>query len=426
VAGDAPLLGHAGDGALSRLGVLAEREFRLLFLGRTVSILGSAMAPIGLAFAVLDATGSKADLGYVLAARFLPQVFFLLLGGVWADRLPRHQVMVWSSIGSGASQLGAGALVLSGNVRIWELALLAAANGTASSFFMPANSGVVPQTVPGERLVEANALLRLAINATNILGASLGGILVAATSPGVAIVADGVSYLLGAVFIGLMHVRAADRIAGSSVLHELRVGWREFRSRTWLWVIVVQFALVNAAESGSVNVVGPAVAKAHLGGAAWWGAALTAQSLGFVLSGLLMLRLRPARILRTATFAVFPIALFPLSLVLPLAAPLVVAAAFLTGVAIEIFGVLWDTTMQQEIPHDRLSRVSAYDMLGSVCIVPLGLAAAGPIAQTVGNRATLLGAAALVVASTALALLSRDVRTIRRRAPLALAEDVAA
>jgi MFS family permease len=203
------------------------------------------------------------------------------------------------------------------------------------------------------------------------------------------------------------------------MLHELRVGWREFSSRTWLWAIVVQFAVVNAAESGAVNVLGPAVSKAHFGGAAWWGAALTAQSLGLVLCGAMMLRYRPRRILLVATLAIFPMALFPLSLARPVAAPLVVLAGFLAGFFVEIFGVLWDTAYQQEIPHDRLSRVSAYDAVGSFVLIPLGLAVVGPVAEALGTRATLLAAAALVAVPTALVLLSRDVRTLERRRPAA-------
>jgi MFS family permease len=378
-------------------------------------MLGNAIAPIGLAFAVLDLTGSKADLGYVLAARSLPQVVFLLLGGVWADRLPRHVVMVESSLASGASQLAVGALLLSGSARIWELAALAAVNGTSSAFFYPASSGVVPQTVPDGILQQANALLRLGLNATTIVGASIGGLLVAATSPGVAIVADGVTFLLGAVFVGLMHLPPGARVPGSTILHELRVGWGEFRSRTWLWAIVAQFSIVNAAAGGSTNVLGPAVSKAHFGGAAWWGAALTAQALGLVLCGTMMLRYRPRRLLLVATLAIFPMALFPLSLAWAGAAIVVVACAFLAGFFVEIFGVLWSTAMQQQIPRDRLSRVSAYDALGSFVFVPIGLAAAGPIAEAAGTRTTLVGAAVLIVVPTALVLLSRDVRTLGRR-----------
>jgi hypothetical protein len=266
-------------------------------------------------------------------------------------------------------------------------------------------------------LQQANATLRLAQNSTTIMGYALGGVLVAATSPGAAIVIDGVSFALGALFIGLMHLPPGARVPGSTVLHELRIGWSEFSGRTWLWAIVAQFAIVNAVETGSVNVLGPAIAKAHFGGAAWWGAALTAQAIGLVVCGAMMLRYRPRRLLLVATFAIFPMALFPLSLARPLAAPLVVCAAFLTGFFIEIFGVLWDTAMQQQIPHDKLSRVSSYDALGSFVFIPIGLAAAGPIADAIGTRAALLGAAALVVVPTALVLLSRDVRTLEQQSP---------
>lgn len=373
------------------------------------------MAPLGLAFAVLDITGSKADLGYVLTARAVPQVVFLLFGGVLADRLPRHHVMVASSIVSGASQLTAGSLVLAGHAHIWELGVLGAVNGTSTAFFFPANNGVVPQVVPLRSLQQANALLRLGINATNIAGASLGGILVAVTSPGVAIVVDGVSFVLGAVFIGLMRLPPGQRIPGSTMLRELRAGWGAFSSRTWLWTIVVQFALVNAVLTGSTNVLGPAVSRAHFGGAVWWGIALTGQSVGLVLCGTLMLRFRPRRMLFVATLAIFPLALFPLSLARPWAAPLVVLAGFVTGFCMEIFGVLWDTTYQQEIPHDMLSRVSAYDAFGSWVLTPLGLAVFGPIAQSVGTGATLYAAAVLIVVPTALVLLSREVRTLTRR-----------
>ena len=400
---------------MSRLGPLREREFRLLFAGQLVSRLGSAMAPVALAFAILDLTGSASDLGIVLAARQVPTILLLLLGGVWADRLPRHHVMVASNLVSGASQAVAGALLLAGGARLWHLAALAAVNGASSAFFFPASQGVVPQTVPEPLLQHANATLRLAVNGTNITGAALGGVLVAATDPGTAIVIDAASYVVAAACVGAMRVPPGLRMEGSTVLRELRDGWREFWARAWLWAIVIQFGVVNAAANGAVSVLGPAVAKRHLGGAAGWGVVLTAESVGFVLSGVLMLRWRPHRILRTATYSVFGIALILVALALPAPLPVVIAAAFATGFCIEIFGVLWDTTMQQEIPPEKLSRMSSYDALGSWVLMPIGFAAAGPIAESVGVRATFVGATLLVLAATALVLLSRDVRMLRRR-----------
>jgi MFS family permease len=171
---------------------------------------------------------------------------------------------------------------------------------------------------------------------------------------------------------------------------------------------------VNAAEQGTEQVLGPAIAKAHLGGATAWGAVLTAQSIGFVAGGLVILRLRPQRMLLAATLGFLLTVPFLLALSVPLAIVGVVAAAALAGIGIEVFQVLWDTTLQQEIAQEKLSRVSSYDALGSFVLIPLGLAAAGPIAQVVGTRPTILGAAALSLTATLAVLLVRDVRTIRR------------
>ena len=401
---------------MSRLGPLREREFRLLFAGRTISMLGSAMAPVGLAFAVLNTLhGSATDLGLVLAARQATVVALLLFGGVWADRLPRHQVMVVSNLLSAASQATTASLLLSGHAQLWHLAALAAVNGASSAFFFPASIAVIPQTVPVPMLQQANATLRLALNGTNIIGFAIGGVAVAATSPGVAIAIDAGSYGLAALCIGAMHLPAGFRMEGSTVLHELRDGWRDFWSRAWLWAIVIQFGVVNAAQSGAVNVLGPAVAKRHLGGPAAWGAILTAESVGVVLCGFLMLRWRPRRILRVATYSVFALAFVLVALAWPAPLPVVIGAAFLTGFCIEIFGVLWDTTVQQEIPQEKLSRITSYDALGSWVLMPIGFIVAGPVAAAVGVRATFIGAAVLVVASTVFVLLSRDVRTLERR-----------
>jgi MFS family permease len=399
-----------------RLGPFGHRDFRLLFLGRTTSFVGNAFANVALAFAVLELTGSKADLGYVLAARSLPQVLFLLAGGIWADRLPRHRVMVVSNVLSGLSQAAVAALLLSGHARIWELGALAAVNGMSSAFFFPASTGIVPQTVPRPLLQNANALLRLGLNASFIGGAALGGAIVAATSPGVGIACDAASFFLAALFIGLIRLPASLRMESSSFLADLGEGWREFSSRPWLWAIVAQFGFVNAAEQGCSQVLGPAIAKAHLGGAAAWGLVLTAQSIGFVAGGLLLLRLRPRRLLLAATLGFLLTIPFLLALSAP--APLVgvVAAAAVAGIGTEIFGVLWETTLQQEISQEKLSRVSAYDALGSFVLIPLGVAAAGPVAQAIGTRETILGAAAVSLTVTLAVLLVRDVRTIERRA----------
>jgi len=399
-----------------RNGPLGQREFRLLWLGRTTSFVGSAFANVALAFAVLDLTGSKADLGFVLAARAVPQVIFLLVGGIWADRLPRHLVMVTSNVISGASQGLIALLLLLGHAQIWQLMALAAVNGMSSAFFFPASSGIIPQTVPRPMLQSANAILRLGQNSSWIFGAALGGLVVAATSPGVGIAVDSATFFVAAFFTALIRIPTKLRMEGSNFLAELADGWREFSSRTWLWVIVLQFGFVNAIEQGTEGVLGPAISKEHFGGAAGWGFILTAQSLGLFAGGLILLRFRPRRLLLTGTLCFLLTIPFLLALAGPLPFPAVIALAAMAGLGIEIFGIMWDTTMQQEIPQEKLSRVYSYDALGSFVLIPLGYAVAGPVSEAVGTRATILGAAAISLTATLLVLLVRDVRTIERRA----------
>jgi MFS family permease len=398
-----------------RAGPLGQRPFRLLFLGRTTSFIGSAFANVALAFAVLDLTGSKADLGYVLAARSLPQVLFLLVGGIWADRLPRNRVMVGSNIASGLSQGAIAVLLLSGNAQVWHLLVLAAVNGLSSAFFFPAAVGIVPQTVPQRMLQSANSLLSLGSNASFIGGAALGGLVVAATSPGVGIAVDAASFFLAALFLALIRLPAALRMEASNFFAELAEGWREFVSRAWLWSIVLQFGFVNAIQLGTEGVLGPAIAKDHLGGAAAWGLILTAESIGLILGGLILLRLRPRQMLLAATLGYLLTVPFLLGLAGPAPLATLVVLAALAGIGTETFGILWETTFQQEIPEEKYSRVSSYDALGSFVLIPLGVAIAGPTAELIGTRATILAAAAISVTATLAVLFVRDVRTITRR-----------
>jgi MFS family permease len=394
---------------------LREREFRLLFASRTISLAGSAIAPVALAFAVLDLTGSKTDLGLILAAQQIPMILFLLVGGIWADRLPRNRVMLGANLVSALTQACAAALLIAGHAEVWHLAVLAAINGTALAFYFPASAGVTPQTVPAPLLQEANALLALARNATAIGGAALAGFIVAGFGPGVAIAFDAGTYFAAAVIVALMRLELGAREKAASFLSELATGWHEFRTRTWLWVIVLQFSVLLAVDVGAFSVLGPAVADEELGGAKAWGAILTGQAAGLLAGGIVGLRFRPRRMLLVATLAMLLTPATLVALSLPLALPLIVLAAAVAGAGLEVFVLLWNTTMQQEIPADKLSRVYSYDALGSFALLPVGLAAAGPIAELVGVRAALLGAAAISVAATLLVLLVDDVRTLERR-----------
>jgi MFS family permease len=400
-------------------GPLAERDFRLLFLGRTISLFGSAFAPIALAFAVVVLTGSPSDLGLVLSAYMLAHLVFLLAGGVWADRLPRNLVMVTSDLLSSGAQLAAAALLLTGVAQSWHLIVLAALRGGASAFFMPASTGLVPQVVSPGRLQQANALLSLSRNSTRIAGVALAGILVATLGPGWALALDGATYLLGAVFIAMLRVPHVKPAEEREFLRELSEGWREFRSRAWLCVTIVQFALINAYAIGAFLVLGPFVAEHHLGGAAAWGFILAAEAAGMIVAGVVALRYRPERPLLVATLAVLTMA--PLLALLGLAAPLalILPTAFVAGVGLELYGVFWDTTLQQHIPDEKLSRVSSYDVLGSFALIPVGVAVMGPISNAIGVADTLMGAALIVVLATIAVISVSDVRNLRRlEAPL--------
>jgi len=368
---------------------------------------------------VLDLTGSRADLGFVLAARAVPTVAFLLVGGIWADRLPRHQVMVGSNLVSGATQAAVAALLFSGHARVWQLAALAAVSGTSTAFFFPASSGIVPQTIPARLLQQANALLRLGLNGSAILGGAVAGFVVYATSPATGIAVDAVTFFTAAALLAAMRLPRSLHMESSNFLADLKLGWREFSGRTWLWAIVLQFGFVNAVQQGTEGVLGPAVSKQHFHGAAGWGLIGAAQAIGLVAGGVLMLRLRPRRMLLVATlgFLLSAPLLFGLAIPLPLVAVLLLAVT--AGIGTETFGVLWDTTMQQEIPEDRLSRVYSYDALGSFALIPLGLAAAGPIAELVGTRATLFAGGLVSVTATLAVLLVPEVRGLRRRGPIA-------
>jgi MFS family permease len=397
------------------LGPLAHQEFRLLFVGRAVSFLGNAVAPVALAFAVLDLTGSKSDLGLLLAARTLTQVLFLLVGGTVADRLPRHHVMVGSNVVSGAGQATIAVLLLTHHAELWHLVVLAVVNGFSTAFFFPASSGLIPQTVPPELLQQANATLRLVLNASSIAGAALGGVAVAAAGAGWAIAFDASTFLLAALFIGAMSVRAAEREEETKFLAELRDGWREFRARTWLWAVVLQFSFVNTAETGALFVLGPAVAKSRLGGAAAWGFILAAQAAGLIVGGLVALRYRPRRMLLVATFGILVMPIVLVALAETTSVPAIMAAAFVAGLGIETFGVLWDTTMQQQIPQAKLSRLYAYDMLGSLALMPVGYALVGPLSDAIGVEETLWAASACIVAVSVAVLAVPDVRNLTRR-----------
>jgi predicted MFS family arabinose efflux permease len=390
------------------------RDFRLLFAGELVSLLGTAVAPIAIAFAVLGLTGSATDLGYVLAAGWAPQVVFILIGGVLGDRLPRNLVMVGANLLSAVAQGVAAGLLLAGFAQVWQLALLQTVRGTATALFFPAAQAVVPEIVETELLQPANAMIRLAQNGSTVLGAGIGGIVVAAAGPGWAIAFDAATYLASALVLLWIRIPRVVREPGHTILRDLIEGWNEFRSREWLWVIVVCASVGNLVATASFGVLGPLIAKLYLGGAAAYGAILASQGAGFIAGGVLSLRWRPQRPLLVSVLCLLPTAAEIACYAAIRETAVIAAVAFVAGLGLEVFGVNWITALQQHIPRQVLSRVSSYDALGSFVFIPLGLVIAGPLAARLGATETLWLFLAIGLLSVGGALLSRDVRTLRR------------
>jgi MFS family permease len=393
------------------LGALVEREYRLLFAATLVTSLGDAVALIALAFAVLD-VASASGLGLVIAARQIASAAVLVLGGVVSDRMPRNRVLVGASLLQGVAQAATAVTVLSGSASLPLFAAFAALWGLGDGLVVPAETGLIPQTVSAARLQQANALQGLSRSGTRVLGPAIGGVLVVALSPGWALAVDSLSFFACAAL--LARIRLAPREAGERerFFAELREGWREFRSRTWLWSTVLVFGLGNVFFM-FWQVLGPAIAKQRLGGAGAWAAILTAGGIGAILGGLYAFRHRPSRPL--VACILWPLLFLPGFAALATDAPawVVAAASLVSGFGISVHVTLWFTIFQREVPEAAQSRVSSFDSLGSFVLNPLGAAIAGPLAVALGTENALWLAAGAIVASNATMLMLPSVWTIR-------------
>ncbi|MER8036390.1 MFS transporter [Streptomyces hydrogenans] len=394
----------------------AGRNYVLLTASTIVTSLGAHGALIATTWAVFESGGDAGDVGLVAMARFLPLVFFLLIGGAVADRIPRHRVMVAANALNFVSQAVFAVLVLSGTAEIWQMMVLTGLCGTGQAFFNPAAEGMLMSSVTGEQASRAFAFYRMAVHGAGIGGAALGGALVAFVGPGWVLAVDAAAFAVAGALRAFLDVSGIpDRKPGGGLFADLREGWQEFIGRPWLWSIVAQFSVVVALIGAVEAVYGPLVAKEELGGATPWGIALAGYGVGTVAGAVLMTRWKPRRMLLVGTLGVFPIALPSAALAIPLHAVGLTLVMFVSGVAMEIFGVSWMTTMHQEIPEEKLSRVSAYDWFGSTALLPLSTALAGPAETAFGRTASLWGAVVLMTVVTALVLLVPDVRRMTRR-----------
>lgn len=403
---------------LGSLAPLRQAPFRWLLAGGTATALGNAVAPLALAFAVLDLTGSVGDLGLVVGARSAATVVFVLFGGVVADRLPRHLVMVAASLLAAATQAVVAAAVLTGAATVPVLLVLALLNGGAAAFASPASAALLPQTVPPALRQQANAINRLGFNGAMIGGAALGGLLVALAGPGVGLAANAVTYAVAAGCFALVRVvgQPVSDSAGRRVFSDLRDGWSEFSSRIWLWSAVIGFLVINASYAGAVLVLGPAVAEDTIGRGGW-GAVVAAQAAGMAVGTVIALHLRVRRLLLFAVLCIPGLLLLIVGLAVAPRIEVLVVAAVSAGASMGLFGVAWETTVQEHVPAEKLARVYAYIVLGGLIAVPIGQVVAGPAALRLGTGPALLAAAGIVALSVAGMLAVRQVRTLEHHPP---------
>ncbi|WP_370350392.1 MFS transporter [Catenulispora sp. EB89] len=396
---------------------LADKDFRWFFTGYLTSRLGTSMAPVATAFAVLHTGAGPGGLGWVMAARIVPVILLLLLGGVFADRLGGRKVMIASDLLRCGAQAAFGLLVLTGHATLTAMIVTAALSGVGEGVFSPSLQALIPRLIPAGRRSDANAMLSVAVSSAGVAGPALGGMIAAAfggaAGPASVLFIDAGSYAVSVVvLLRLAHVPQPEPGERTTIIRDLRDGWDEFRSRTWLWLSTLQFALFNALVWAPYLVLGPVVAEHRLGGAGAWGLVLAANSAGSILGGLALLGRRPKRPFLISVVATFGYVCTPALLASDLSLPFVCAAAAVTGVGGAVGGALDTTVMQARVPAEVLGRITAYQTLGAFALGPLGLVAAGPLGAAFGIGAFLAFGAVFQFATVALMLALPAVRRL--------------
>jgi MFS family permease len=401
------------------LRVLRHQDFRYLFLGQAASAIGDQVVIVALALFITKQTGSATDLGLVLAAQALPMVALMLFGGVWADRLPRHRIMIAADATRAILHGVLAVLIFAGAAHVWEMVVIEALFGAARAFFQPAYTGLIPQTVPESLIQDAQALTESMGNVSIMIGPALSTVLVLGLGAGEAFLLDAATFVLSAAL--LLRVRPRPRgadVASAPVLHELRAGWREVRSRPWVWVTIAVFTGAVMTLYAPWYALAPLIARDSYGGAGLFGVLESIAGAGAVLGAIVGIRWRPERPLRKGLLLAlgWPVMGAMFALHAPL--PLVVGSSFATGFGFSLLMIWWNTALALNVPPHALSRVSAYDWAGSLALMPLGFAFAGPLAAAFGARTVLGIGSALALMLLLLALVPRSTRELRG-APIA-------
>ena len=403
-----------------RTSVLRHRQFVLLFAGQAVSVLGDRLVMVALPFAVLTVAGTGlSDVGLVLGAGVLSLGLFVLVGGVVADRLPRQRTMLASDVVRGLAQGASAVLLLSGTATVPRLVVLQAVYGAAEAFFRPAALGLVPQVVDAGEEQPANALLALTSNAALVVGPALAGVLVATVGAGATLAVDAVTFAVSAATLLALRPRPAtgNGPAAGSFVSQLAGGWREVRSRRWVWSVLLAFSAYHALVLPALFVLGPVYAIEHRGGASAWGVISAGFGVGAVVGSLLSLRWRPARPGLVLALALAGSSAQAVIGVSPLPTLSVGLLEALTGVTVALCFTLWETALQERIPDTAQSRVSSFDHLASVVLMPVGLVLVGPLAALVGRQAYALVATVGTAAVCLTVASGRQLRGLTRAGP---------
>jgi predicted MFS family arabinose efflux permease len=394
--------------------VLREREFRLLWLGQSASTIGDQLVFVALALYVTE-IGTPTDVGVVLTAHAVPFVAFLLFGGVWADRLPRHLVMVATDVVRATMHALLAVLIFTGSVEIWHIVVIEAVFGSAEAFFRPAYTGLMPQTVPEELVQEAGAATSLVDNVAEFAGPALATALVLGVGAGWAFALDAATFVISAAFLVQVTPRPRGEVTEQgTMLADLRAGWKEFRARSWVWGTVAIFSFLLISAFAPYVVLGPTVAEDLYGSSGFYGVLAATLGGGTIAGAFIGFRWRPER----PMLAAFVVNLaWPVAIVLFAAgAPrgLLIACFALAGAGLSLFDVWWTTALAQRIPPNALSRVSSYDWMGSFALLPVGYLLAGPIAEAIGPSEVLIVGGAFGAAIAALGFAIPDVWRLRR------------
>lgn len=381
-----------------------------------MNLIGNMMAPVALAFAVLDTSGSPLALGVVLAARTIPLIVLLLAGGVLGDRVGRDRVIAASNALSGASQAVTAALLISGQARLWELIVLAAANGTAAAAGLPATNALMPQLVPREQLQQANALTSLTRAVVAVIGPGAAALIVTTAGSGWALAIDALTWFVAAALLVPVRVPEPAHSTRRPLTRDLAEGWDLFRATTWLWVGVAAFAVLNALYEGGFITLGPALARGTDLGARGWGLLLSAQGVGVLAATLALLRWRLERPLLCAMigFALFGMPMVVLGATTAL--PPLLLVGFASGVGVQTCSLGWSLALQENLPGQLLSRASSYDSLGSYAAVPLGQILLGHLGASYGVQPVVFACGVISVIVALLPLTVPAFRGIRRPA----------